>query len=209
MERRKQDRRVVKTKRAIRNAFVSLLAKKDYNDISIKNIADAADVDRKTVYNYYKGIYAIRDELENDIVAMIDKAVEALDFANGTENVANLYGKLTEIVDENIELCQVFLRIDANSQFVQKMMDIFAEKLQTAMEKGGFEGCSREKLAMAATFVSSGTMAVYQRWFNGGCVQPIDELSKSLGYVIWYGVRSLTPAYNNYFQRIVSTDLNK
>ena len=51
-EEKKTDRRVIKTKRAIRNAFAELLSHKDINDITIKDIADTADINRKTGCNY-------------------------------------------------------------------------------------------------------------------------------------------------------------
>ena len=63
---KKQDRRIIKSKKAIKKAFMSILATKDINDITIKNIADLADVDRKTVYNYYNGTYEILNEIENE-----------------------------------------------------------------------------------------------------------------------------------------------
>ena len=64
---KKTDRRVLKTKRAIRNAFATLLSEKDLNAITIKDISDVADINRKTVYNYYAGIHEILDEIENEI----------------------------------------------------------------------------------------------------------------------------------------------
>ena len=48
MEEVKQDRRVMKTKKAIRSAFARLLAEKDIDRITVKDIAEAADVNRKT-----------------------------------------------------------------------------------------------------------------------------------------------------------------
>ena len=56
-ETEKVDRRVVRTKRAIRNAFAALLSVKDVDDITVRELADAADISRKTFYNYYSGIY--------------------------------------------------------------------------------------------------------------------------------------------------------
>jgi len=54
---KKIDRRVVKTKKAIHNAFAKLLTEKELNDITISDIAELADINRKTFYNYYAGIY--------------------------------------------------------------------------------------------------------------------------------------------------------
>ena len=42
------DRRVLKTKRAIRNAFAKLMAEKDINDITIIELAETADINRKS-----------------------------------------------------------------------------------------------------------------------------------------------------------------
>lgn len=50
------DRRVIKTKRAIKEAFAKLLTQKDINDITISDIAAEANINRKTFYNYYGGI---------------------------------------------------------------------------------------------------------------------------------------------------------
>ena len=48
------DRRVLKTKRAIRNAFAKLMVEKDINDITIMELAETADINRKTFYNYFR-----------------------------------------------------------------------------------------------------------------------------------------------------------
>ena len=44
---KKIDRRVVKTKKAIHNAFAKLLTEKELNDITISDIAELADINRK------------------------------------------------------------------------------------------------------------------------------------------------------------------
>ena len=64
MEQKKIDRRIAKTKRAIYSAFAELLSQKDIDDITIRDIVDIADINRKTFYNYYSGIYALLDEIE-------------------------------------------------------------------------------------------------------------------------------------------------
>lgn len=71
---------MIKTKRAIRNAFAALIAEKDLNDITIKDISDVADINRKTVYNYYGGIHEILDEIENELVSSFEKVIQEIDF---------------------------------------------------------------------------------------------------------------------------------
>lgn len=49
------DLRVVKTHKAIREAFIMLLSEQEYNDIAIQAILDRAKVNRATFYKYYSG----------------------------------------------------------------------------------------------------------------------------------------------------------
>jgi AcrR family transcriptional regulator len=48
------DLRVVKTRRGLRDAFYRLLCEKDYDDISIQDIATEAETARVTFYRHYK-----------------------------------------------------------------------------------------------------------------------------------------------------------
>lgn len=80
MERRKPDRRVVKTKRAIHMAFAGLLSEKEINDITVRDIPDRADINRKTFYNYYSGVHAVLDEIENEVVGTLENALRGTDF---------------------------------------------------------------------------------------------------------------------------------
>ena len=49
------DLRVVKTHKAIREAFILLLSEQEYNDIAIQAILNRAKVNRATFYKYYSG----------------------------------------------------------------------------------------------------------------------------------------------------------
>ena len=49
------DLRVVKTHKAIREAFIMLLSEQEYNDITIQAILERAKVNRATFYKYYSG----------------------------------------------------------------------------------------------------------------------------------------------------------
>ena len=56
IEAKKADRRVIRTRSAIRKAFTDLLAETAYNKITITALAKRADVDRKTFYTHYSSV---------------------------------------------------------------------------------------------------------------------------------------------------------
>ena len=53
MEHEKQDRRTRRTRQLLRDAFMALLKEKRYEDISVQDIIERADVARSTFYVHY------------------------------------------------------------------------------------------------------------------------------------------------------------
>lgn len=186
-EHRRPDRRVVRTKRAIRNAFIKLLSQKDLNDISVKDIADAADVDRKTVYNYYSGVYEIRNEVENEIIGLLENAVKELDVKSSIDDPLKLFETLTDIINSNLELYGHLFKIDANSYIIRKVNKVLRDKVCDGLKTAELGDCDYE---LCADFVTSGMLSVYQNWFDSGCVKPLEQLSKEAGKLVIDGLHS-------------------
>lgn len=102
MEEKKVDRRIAKTKKAIYRAFAQLLSEKNINDITIKDIADRADINRKTFYNYYDGIYELTGEIENKIIDSFEKVIRE-------HNVNELLHNPNKMFDELVKSSTVIL----------------------------------------------------------------------------------------------------
>lgn len=62
------NRRTLYSKKVIRQAFQDLLLEKDYAKITIKEIAERADINRGTFYKYYKDTAALLEEIEAELV---------------------------------------------------------------------------------------------------------------------------------------------
>ncbi len=69
------DLRERKTKRAVRNAFLQLRAKKPLERITIKELAELAEISKATFYLHYKDIYDLSEQLQNEVVQEIMGAV--------------------------------------------------------------------------------------------------------------------------------------
>ncbi len=186
---KKPDRRVIKTKRAIRNAFAALIAEKDLNDITIKDISDVADINRKTVYNYYGGIHEILDEIENELVSSFEKVIQEIDFPRNLENPNKIFETLTDVINEDMEFYSQLMKIDANSHLVRKIVS--ALKIRVKQTLAQRLPADKKKIELIADFITSGMLSAYQSWFNSGREQPIAEFSKEVSVLVFSGVNGL------------------
>lgn len=64
-EERSEDRRIRKTKKALRAALVRLLSKESIAEITIKELTDEADVHRGTFYHHYRDAFDLKEQVED------------------------------------------------------------------------------------------------------------------------------------------------
>lgn len=65
------DKRIEKTKRLIKNAFMELRSKKALEKITVKELCELAYINKSTFYSHYEDIYALSDALEYEMVLKI------------------------------------------------------------------------------------------------------------------------------------------
>ncbi|MDO4443822.1 MAG: TetR/AcrR family transcriptional regulator [Slackia sp.] len=102
MKTKKTDRRILKTRKALFDAFDRLIRAKDYDKITISELAREADIDRKTFYLHYPSIDAMLDDRLDAIVEGILDAVESdmhcrMDASDGAKVEFDLHVFFTEV----------------------------------------------------------------------------------------------------------------
>lgn len=185
---KKKDRRVIRTQRSIRNALAQLLVEKDLEKISIKEIAEKADVDRKTVYNYYKSVQEILDEMENDWVEDFDLITKRLENERGAEYLQHFFPALTELLADDIELYTQLMRMGTQSRVIRRWTDFLGEKIKKAFARS-YE-LDADKVIVAAEFVMAGMFWSYRSWFNSDRKKTLKELSEELGGLVVGGLNA-------------------
>lgn len=69
------DKRIEKTEKAIKMAFIELRSKKPLEKISVKELCEIAYINKSTFYSHYDDIYALSDALEYEMVLSIVSSI--------------------------------------------------------------------------------------------------------------------------------------
>ena len=67
----KEDKRVIKTKRALRLGLAELLAEKSIQNITVKELSDRVEINRSTFYANFTDIYDLYHKTEDIVIQEI------------------------------------------------------------------------------------------------------------------------------------------
>lgn len=189
MEGKKPDRRVLKTKRAIRNALAQLLVEKELDEITVKDVADTADINRKTFYNYYTGIHQVIDEIESGIVFTFDQAIREVDARRDIKNPYVGFEKITAILNQDLDFYSHLFRMRGNLSLSYKITTLLKTKIPKSFLQE--HSCDPQEAEIFVEYAVWGMMAVYESWFNSQRSTPLEEISQKLSVVCVYGLAGL------------------
>lgn len=186
------DRRVVKTRRAIRNAFAQLLAEKDINDISITDIANRADINRKTFYKHYKGLYQLVDEIQNELIDSLQDLFEGLEFRAVMKHPYVLFERLHAVVEKDFDFYSQLMRVDSAADLNSKMVVAVQKRVKEMMKQQ--LDVEDETLEIVSRFMVAGMLGAYQSWFNSDQTVPLEIVSEQVGRLCFFGINGLLTA---------------
>ncbi len=186
--RRALDKRSIKTKKAIRMAFLEKLAKKNYEDITISEIAEAANINRKTFYSHYSGIPDVLEEIEGDIIERATQVFTSLDLRDFLENPYPYLSKMTTSLNNDILFVEKLLRLKPAVGFENKIKN---KILDNVIECN--EGLFKDEIEArdCLEFISGGMLSAYLRWINDKESESLEELCLHITKLVVYGARTI------------------
>lgn len=176
---KKLDRRVVRTRKAIMEAFETLLETHRLDKITVSAIAREADIDRKTFYLHYGSI--------GDLVSLklgegIDRIVAALkEQGAGKEPSELVHIALSEVNAIYTEHLSIYEKL-ASTVTVGMLLDQFDDIARFCLEYLGLDPdmVEDDELRMRAQFHLAGGLSLYATWLQSDHSTPIESVSDAI-----------------------------
>jgi AcrR family transcriptional regulator len=127
------DKRVIKTKRGLREAFMHLLLEKGYDAISIQDIASEADAARVTFYRHYSN----KEELLVDCIDMIYENIAGQIRQISNDKLKEGYSPIMDFykqINEDGKIYRLLYTSRAGQLLTRRLIELFAERIQTQVE---------------------------------------------------------------------------
>lgn len=188
-EGRDVDKRVMKTRKAIHSAMTMLLAKKPIEEITVTELSEAAEINRKTFYNYYSSVYMVAEEMEDEIVERFEETLRKIDFDTLLKDPETTFNTLARLITSDLDFYENILTNRNQISFLQKIISSLKQRIRLLYLNPN--SSDNELQDYMLEYIVSGLVSVYQKWFTSGRKTDIEELSRYISMLAVYGVKEV------------------
>lgn len=182
-----EDRRVKRTKKILKECLFTLLEQKSIDSISVKELTEAADVNRSTFYFYYNDINDMMMQVQNEIYDVFDEKV--LKNRSSFLTVEDFTDYLIHFLDfckEYEKICKFVISNDPNNFLAKK---IKKNMLKYIPDSNKVFAANDSKRYLTCFAVSAMWETIIQ-WMYDGMPVPPEEMASFLANVYFYGGRT-------------------
>lgn len=191
----KEDRRSRRTRHLLGNALVELMYEKRFDDITVQDILDRADVGRSTFYAHYTGKeHLLMSEIERVLHLLGNFAAESA--PHDPELLPSL--AFFRHVQEHRRLLQAFIwgrGADMLTQQLQAQLSRIAEDNLRALIGDGPEPAV--PLPITARFVATTFLMLLRWWFDHEMRQTPEQMEAMFRALVMPAIRPMLPPAND------------
>lgn len=193
---KREDRRVTKTKTAIREAFSELLNEEGLDAITVTALAQRADIDRKTFYTHYRTIDEVLDDVARRRLSTVLEGVDVATFFDDLE--ANTF-TILENINALLEDEKLIARppvAEAFDKVLRLYSRIIGEAIVACVD-GDVSPRVKEEFELTVHYYVGGVLALYSRWLDSDRTLTLHDLARVAENNIVHGARGLKRPQGN------------
>lgn len=186
---KKEDRRVQKTKRQLKNGLARLMQRKSLSQITVKELVDEADINRSTFYLHYSDVTGLLGEIEEGLLREMEIAAEKHPMILESHTTAAFFEDVFQVLEKNREISCALLGPNGDINFLRKVETLLEEYSRNLLETAS-PGVS-EELKYFYSFCMHGCLGFVRIWLEEGQ----DKSSETAAYMAFQMASSAMEAF--------------
>jgi len=172
-----------RSRKLIRDAFLTLLNNKPEGKITVTDIVNLADINRTTFYAHYPDVRGVVEEIENDVINKMITILNEFHYFSFFKNPAPLLLKISRFLEMDVELYKQLIRIDSSDAFLNKLEKIFAKFME---EDSDIPHYIKEKnnFKIRVSYFTGGIVNAYKQWLTGELKCSLNDISMEIALMI-------------------------
>ncbi len=187
------DRRVKRTKKALKNALLSLLEKKPINEISVTELTTLADVNRATFYFYYTDLLDMLQQIQNEAYQSFQNILSESNTSITTiEGFTEYAENLLNYCKEHEALVKFIIKNDTNNQLYKKIQVLMLHNIPNSKDTFDVNNPAR----YSTNFVLNAMVGIIIDWMDEGMKIPPHELAEFCAHTYINGAYKTKQLYS-------------
>lgn len=163
------DRRILKSRQAIMEAFIELLVEKNLQKITINDIAERANVNRGTIYLHFTDKYDLQEQCINTYLQQLQDSCLADGEVTGLL-LQDILVRSFEFLEANVTIYNTLITGSGIPVFRESMMKMVEEGVKEYLEKYRLD--PQLSLEVEVQFITSAMVGLMEWWVKEGIPYP-------------------------------------
>jgi AcrR family transcriptional regulator len=176
------DKRIVRTKRLLRDALTELMEEKGFEGITVRDLTEKAEINRGTFYLHYRDKYDLLEQSEEEILQAIEAISLGIDpkialtYTNQAEPFPVIL-KLFEFFQENASFMKVVLGPKGDPSFPVKLKGLIKKIFLQNVAQLLNPETMMVPVEFFLSYVTSAHLGVIQHWLENGMEKSPREMT--------------------------------
>jgi len=171
------DPRVKRTRRLLRDALVSLILKKDFASITIKEVTERAEVAYITFYRHYESLDQLLMEVLDEGLAELMTHIETLAKQSDTSALETEGRLIFEYIEQKADLFRILLKSQSVTRVRRKVVRNIAAIFQKScvpLERLG----NQVTINIASNHIATSLLSLIEWWLENDMKPSPTEMGK-------------------------------
>ena len=180
-----QDRRITRSKRALRAALIELMEERGFDGFSVNDLCERADLNRGTFYNHFHDKEALLDTLEDEVMChlecfqaqMQNLTVRELLKYRARKRPLPFLVELFDYLREQGDFMHAVLGPGGDIRFGPRLRDSVCTNLIQSILHERYRNDPEPFVRYYVAFYASAYLGVIERWIETGMHESSEEMA--------------------------------
>ena len=180
------DKRVIRTKKAIKAALFKILETKDLSAVTITELTQKANVNRRTFYTHYRNIADILNDIEEDLIAALTKLLQRFDVNDYKASTYELFMGLNDLITVEFDFYFHLVRVDMRGPLMSRLKNV----IKCTTDRVLAQVCPNMgiDIEILSSFIVGGLFNTYLDWNNHKDRVPIEHAAELASCLVTFCV---------------------
>jgi len=169
----KEDRRIIRTRKVITKSFISLLTEKGFQDISVADLTEHAEINRSTFYAHYKDKFDLLHAVIEEKLTSLSEELEATRvshfvLSNAIDSPHPYFVTLFDHFQAHVGFYSVMFKRIEDSAVRSRMLEVIRESQFIIISHFKLEQKMLIPMDILLDYLCSSIIGIVEKWYENG-----------------------------------------